>query len=184
LQATHSTAGYRDGISFAKTAALQDGFDEGYSLGAELGQRAGAVVGLLEGIVAALGGKRDGGPGGKRNEESGMEDETGNGRKQDGEEGGKGREDARGLLERARMELRAEELFASRWWDGQGVWRFEVPGEGTGAEITFRDVVGAHPAIREWEAVATRLRARWGVHGDGLWAEERGEGDAGGDGGR
>ncbi|KAK1829465.1 hypothetical protein QBC39DRAFT_435639 [Podospora conica] len=54
LQHDHTTAGYRDGITAAKSSSVQPGFDEGFSLGATIGARAGELLGVLEGIVAAL----------------------------------------------------------------------------------------------------------------------------------
>lgn len=49
----HVTAGYRDGISSAKHAHVQHGFDAGFPVGAQLGMRAGVVLGVLEGVVSA-----------------------------------------------------------------------------------------------------------------------------------
>ncbi|KOS17606.1 Uncharacterized protein ESCO_003281 [Escovopsis weberi] len=55
LQTEHITAGYREGISTAKAATVQQGFDEGFSLGATIGMAAGRLLGTLEGIAEALG---------------------------------------------------------------------------------------------------------------------------------
>ncbi|CAF9912722.1 MAG: hypothetical protein GOMPHAMPRED_007746 [Gomphillus americanus] len=63
LRSIHATAGYRDGASAAREAAVQGGFDEGYLLGAAIGARAGVLIGIVEGIVAAgglTGGSTDG----------------------------------------------------------------------------------------------------------------------------
>lgn len=54
LQGEHTTAGYREGVTVAKAASVQSGFDEGFGLGAALGLRAGEVVGVLEGLAAAV----------------------------------------------------------------------------------------------------------------------------------
>jgi hypothetical protein len=54
LQATHSNAGYRDGIADAKSRFVQDGFDEGFALSAEIGRRVGWIIGVLEGVVTGL----------------------------------------------------------------------------------------------------------------------------------
>lgn len=56
LEREHATAGYRDGVTAAKGASVQAGFDEGFSLGAEIGKKVGEMVGLLEGIYEAVGG--------------------------------------------------------------------------------------------------------------------------------
>lgn len=53
LQQEHATAGYRDGITVAKTMSIQAGFDEGFGLGATIGLKVGRLLGLLEGIAAA-----------------------------------------------------------------------------------------------------------------------------------
>src|SRR5438034_4243974 len=52
LRRQHVTAGYRDGISIAKSEHVQRGFDVGFPVGAVLGIRAGVVLGILEGLVA------------------------------------------------------------------------------------------------------------------------------------
>ncbi|KAI9781198.1 MAG: Essential protein Yae1, N terminal [Peltula sp. TS41687] len=55
LQATHSKAGYVDGITQAKSSSVQEGFDEGYPLGAAYGAQVGLLRGVFEGILAAVG---------------------------------------------------------------------------------------------------------------------------------
>ena len=54
LRATHTTAGYRDGIALAREAAVQPGFDEGYVLGSAIGIRVGYLIGVMEGLSEAL----------------------------------------------------------------------------------------------------------------------------------
>ncbi|KAI6368656.1 Essential protein Yae1, N terminal [Pyricularia grisea] len=54
LQSEHTTAGYREGVTVAKAASVQAGFDEGFGLGATLGLSAGEIVGVLEGLAAAV----------------------------------------------------------------------------------------------------------------------------------
>lgn len=141
------TAGYRDGISLSKTYSLQEGFDQGYSLGAVLGLR----VGYILGVFAALrhhGGDRE-------------EKET---------EGG--RERGERLWKEAKKSLSMKEVFAEKYFDGDGLWRFDL-GEGQQqqqqhprggtlrvapagekedeeGESTFFDVADTHPLIREW----------------------------------
>ncbi|KAK4989441.1 Essential protein Yae1, N terminal [Elasticomyces elasticus] len=65
LRSTHTTNGYRDGISESKAKFVQEGFDEGYSLGAVLGLRAGWILGVLEELkTQALFGQQYFGPDG------------------------------------------------------------------------------------------------------------------------
>lgn len=53
LRVTHTTAGYRAGISASKEQYIQQGFDLGYDVGGRFGLRAGVILGLLRGLVAA-----------------------------------------------------------------------------------------------------------------------------------
>lgn len=99
LRSTHTTAGYRAGISVSKTQSLQPGFDEGYSLGGVFGLRVGYIVGALEGIWAAY------------DTQSGEKSRLSN------------------ILNQARHELRIEKVFAPEYWDKDGVWTYEVTGE-------------------------------------------------------
>jgi hypothetical protein len=119
LRSTHSTAGYRDGITVAKALSLQPGFDEGYSLGAAFGLRIGYILGALEGLWSAC---------------TGLCEE---------------KERQRKLLREAREGLRLERVFGKEWWGEDGVWRYEVQGEGE--EVTFEEVVGWHPLVKRWE---------------------------------
>lgn len=50
LRRTHTTQGYRDGITRGKEAHLQEGFDEGYLLGGRFGLQTGWVLGVAEGL--------------------------------------------------------------------------------------------------------------------------------------
>lgn len=50
----HVNNGFREGISSAKTAYVQQGFDDGFPVGAGLGLRVGALRGVLEGFIGAL----------------------------------------------------------------------------------------------------------------------------------
>jgi hypothetical protein len=100
LRSTHATAGYRTGITTAKTRSLQPGFDEGYSLGAVIGLRVGYILGALEGLWCAY------------HIESGEKDrfET--------------------LLKKGREELKVEKVFGKEYWDKDGIWTYEVTSEG------------------------------------------------------
>ncbi|KAF6222822.1 hypothetical protein HO133_000873 [Letharia lupina] len=118
LRSTHSTAGYRAGISASKQRSLQPGFDEGYSLGAVFGLRVGYILGALEGLCAA------------HSQES--VDRKGLGQ----------------LVKEAREHLAIEKIFGREWWGEDGIWRYQV--QGKGEEVTFRDVVDAHPLVRSW----------------------------------
>lgn len=118
LRSTHTTAGYRAGISASKERSLQPGFDEGYSLGAVFGLRVGYILGALQGLCSAH---------------------------SQGSEGGKG---LRQLLKEAREHLAIEKIFGREWWGEDGIWRYDV--QGREEEVTFREVVDAHPLVRRW----------------------------------
>lgn len=134
LQEKHETEGYRDGVTKGKGETVQTGFDEGYGLGAVMGLRIGRILGVLEGLYYAV-----------------------------ASDGGEGRR-VKGLWEDGKRELRTERVFGVEWWGEDGIWRFDVPGEGKGgSEVVFGDVVGAHPLVRRWEGVVGEECGRWGV---------------------
>lgn len=92
-------------------------------------------------------------------------------------EGARGKERRRveKLLGEARAELSVQELFGERFWDGDGVWRFEVVGgavEGGEGDVTFREVAEQHPLIRKWMGVVRGEAERWGVDLRGFEGEE------------
>ena len=145
LQEKHETEGYRDGVAKGKAESVQKGFDEGYNLGATLGLRIGKILGLLEGVyhavnTAARDSKRDG------NTDWEVQ-----------------RERVEQLWKVAKEELRTQNVFGKEWWGTNGVWTFEVPGEGEGMEVLFPDVAGAHPLVRKWEKVVDEEVERWGL---------------------
>jgi hypothetical protein len=139
LRSEHSTSGYRDGLSSAKNNTIQDGFDEGYSLGAVMGLEVGTVLGLLEGIYNAA-----------RN--SGGHD-------------GSDHKRLITLLDTASRELRMEEVFGRDWWSEDGIWRYEVSGEGVEEteDFTFKEVVDSHPIIRKWKGLVNWEAEKWGL---------------------
>ncbi|MCJ1480428.1 Essential protein Yae1, N terminal [Schaereria dolodes] len=98
LRTTHTTAGYRDGITTSKVQSLQPGFDEGYSLGATIGLRVGYILGVLEGIYGAL--------------KDGQGEKT----------------CCKSLLDRARLELDLRRIFGEEVWAEDGTWRYAVEG--------------------------------------------------------
>ena len=132
LRSTHSTAGYRAGISDSKEVFLQAGFDEGYSLGATFGLRVGYLLGVLEGLSAIL--------------SSSCESPDGTETKR-----------SKRLFEEARKCLTLERVFAPELWGEDGVWKYEVSSGGREtareADVTFRDVVEWHPVISRWAAI-------------------------------
>lgn len=150
LHATHATAGYRNGISAAKSASLQPGFDEGYSLGAVLGLRVGYVLGVLEGLWGAFAKAA-------RGDWVAIE-----------------RERLGGVLREARAELVMERVFGKEWWAEDGVWRFEVEveGEGEGGEVTFEMVADKHPLLEKWSLRVSEEMRRLGVHEGRFEGEE------------
>lgn len=50
LRRTHTTQGYRNGITQGKSTHLQDGFNEGYTLGGRFGLKVGWIKGVIEGL--------------------------------------------------------------------------------------------------------------------------------------
>lgn len=52
------------------------------------------------------------------------------------------------LMRAAREELAIEKIFGREWWGEDGIWRYEVVGKE--GEVTFREVVSAHPVVRRW----------------------------------
>ncbi|KAH0607700.1 uncharacterized protein H6S33_002734 [Morchella sextelata] len=50
LRRTHTTLGYRDGITASKSTYIQSGFDESYPLGGRFGLKIGWIKGVLEGL--------------------------------------------------------------------------------------------------------------------------------------
>lgn len=144
LQQSHTTAGYRDGITLAKASSVQPGFDEGFSLGATIGARAGELLGVLEGVVSAL----------LTNPSSSDPEET---------------QRLTELLEQARKELSVQVVFGREYWEEDGTWKYEVPDGGEG--VVFGDVAGAHPMVGKWEGVVRVEGGRWGVDWDVLRGE-------------
>jgi hypothetical protein len=137
LKEKHETEGYRDGVTKGKAESVQKGFDEGYSLGAVLGLKIGKILGLLEGLHAALKG------GGVEHKEEARRLEI--------------------LWAEAKEELGTRSVFGTEWWGEDGVWKFEVPGEGDGKEVLFPDVAGAHPLVVKWEKVVDEEVKKWGL---------------------
>ncbi|KAM0282254.1 hypothetical protein ACHAQH_003118 [Verticillium albo-atrum] len=144
LQAEHTTAGYREGVTAAKAHSIQAGFDEGFSLGAAIGSKAGQLIGLLEGISHALVGQGDGS----------LADAA-----------------ARRLKD-ARDELQIESLFGPDYWNTDGTWKYEVVADnasqgnqhGDDDGILFADVADAHPLIVKWTEVVEAAIAKWGIN--------------------
>lgn len=136
LRSVHVTAGYRDGISVSKAEHVQQGFDEGFSLGAVIGLKSGYLLGVLEGIVRGV------------QPSAAISAEA--------------KEDVIAKFVAARKDLGLESLFGREWFGEDGIWKFEVKGEGE-EEVTFRDVADAHPLMVTWVAEAEQLKKRFGV---------------------
>jgi hypothetical protein len=139
LRSEHSTSGYRDGLSTAKSSTIQEGFDEGYSLGAVLGLEVGTILGILEGLYAAA--------------------------LKLGPAAGNDKSRLKQLVERARKDLKTEEVFGRSWWGEDGVWKYDVVGEHKdgGEDFTFREVVDSHPVVRRWKELVRQETDKWGV---------------------
>lgn len=134
LQAEHSTAGYREGVTAAKGSSLQAGFDEGFSLGATIGLRAGQILGALEGITTAA------------NSSAAERDPA-----------------ARATLARAQEELSPRHIFSSDYWEPDGNWKFEVGTRDGLEDVVFADVADAHPLVKRWAGVLEGEMARWKI---------------------
>jgi hypothetical protein len=145
LKEKHETEGYRDGVTQGKVKTVQQGFDEGHNLGAVMGLRIGKILGLVEGIFAAV-----------RSGESAAA--SGEVEKWKEERGRLGE-----LVKNARVELRTESVFGRKWWGEDGIWKFNVPGEGEGMHFVFTDVAAAHPLVKKWEAIVDEEVERWGL---------------------
>ncbi|KAE8444818.1 hypothetical protein EG329_014172 [Mollisiaceae sp. DMI_Dod_QoI] len=138
LKEKHETEGYRDGVTKGKAESIQVGFDEGYGLGAVLGLRIGKILGLLEGICAAV-------------------------KVGEGEEWGGHKKRLEALFKEAQKELATQNVFGREWWGEDGIWIFEVPGEGEEKDVVFEDVAAAHPLVAKWEAVVDAEVKTWGL---------------------
>jgi hypothetical protein len=121
LQAAHSTAGYREGISASKERFIQEGFDEGYQLGAELGYLVGLIQGCLSAIATGA-------------EKSGIDDDV--------------KRRVREVVLKAESELDLRKAFGTEYFGSDGVWTYDV-GRDEG-EVSFRDVALAHPLVKWW----------------------------------
>ncbi|KAJ6781921.1 hypothetical protein PWT90_07199 [Aphanocladium album] len=137
LQAEHSTSGYREGVSVAKEASIQPGFDEGFSLGATVGQQAGHLLGILEGISNAL---------------EPLSNEIS--------------AEAEQLLNQAREELSIKHIFSPEYWAPDGNWTYPVNIQGEEREVLFSDVAAAHPVILKWAGIVDSQVQQWNIQLD------------------
>lgn len=144
LQAEHSTSGYREGVSVAKEASIQPGFDEGFSLGATIGQRAGHLLGILEGISNAL---------------ESLKNETS--------------AEAEQLLNQAREELSTKHMFSPDYWAPDGNWTYQVNPKDEEREVLFPDVADAHPLIQKWTGIVDSQVQQWNIQLD-IMSDETG----------
>ena len=62
--------------------------------------------------------------------------------------GSEGRTRLGQLGEEAKGQLTLEKIFGRDWWGEDGIWKYEVQGEEE--EVTFPEVVNAHPLVRKW----------------------------------
>ncbi|KAM7194067.1 hypothetical protein V8F20_008163 [Naviculisporaceae sp. PSN 640] len=167
LKQEHTTAGYRDGVTIAKAASVQAGFDEGYGLGASIGAYAGRLLGVLTGLVGAL------------TSSSAVEGVAAE------------QERLQSLLETATKELSVLSVFGEEYFARDGTWRYEVDaptpgvgdqkdagGEGVKEEghIVFADIAAAHPLVRKWDEILKTEARRYGLVWDVLLPEEEDHG--------
>lgn len=134
LQAEHATAGYRDGITEAKSKSIQAGFDEGFSLGAAIGLKAGQVLGYLEGLAGALR---------SANEEDYHQVQQ--------------------LLVDARKELSTDMIYDEQYWNPDGTWKYPLQAHIPEGDVVFTDVASAHPLISKWCDIMDAQISKWGI---------------------
>lgn len=77
------------------------------------------------------------------------------------------------LWAEAKDELKAEKVFSKDYWDEEGIWKWNVPGETQDGQIVFEDVVKAHPLVKKWEDVVDVEIKKCGVDLE-VWAGEEG----------
>lgn len=157
LQVTHSTEGYREGITVGKAQSIQAGFDEGYNLGANVGLKAGQLLGLLEGIAAALGHAL------AQRSSSAHRDHTAASASASASASAT---HASRLLTTARHELRTESIFDEAYWAPDGSWKYDVTGASDDSEILFEDVANAHPLISKWTQIVNGEVQKWSLNLD------------------
>lgn len=134
LRSTHTTNGYREGLSAGKEQFLQEGFDEGYALGAEIGAASGRLIGVLEALVVAI------------QDVSAQAEVV------------KKLEEARKDL--SVKGTYAPEYFGAE----DGIWKYQVSDEGGGDEdVTFRVVANRHPLVVKWTVEVNGLLREYGM---------------------
>lgn len=133
LQQEHTTAGYRDGITFAKASSVQSGFDEGFGLGASIGLKVGRLLGILEGIANAL--------------PTSLPLE---------------KEELSNLLADARKDLDLRVVLGESYWNNDGTWKYHVPGELENGDVLFSHVAQAHPLVKQWTALVEIQMRKYG----------------------
>lgn len=150
LRSTHVTNGYRDGIAAGKENSTQPGFDEGYPLGAEFGIARGWCLGVLEGMFEAM-----------------VEDPTvlasSDVSTSEQSDGHLSRERVRAMLVEAEEELSTRCLLGNEYFGEDGVWTYDVPGQVSEDEVTFRKVAAAHPLVKKWTKIVIDLAASLGL---------------------
>ena len=138
LRSVHTTAGYRDGIAAARTAALQPGFDEGYVLGAALGLRSGYLLGIIEGVLAGL------------SDESPEQARI------------------NPLLDQAQKELALSEIMSTSYMNPDGTWKWPLATEPNAREeddeTTINHVADSHPSIQKWTGLLAHLMKQAAVN--------------------
>lgn len=142
IRSTHVTNGYREGIAASKEKHIQEGFDEGYALGAELGMRVGWCLGVLEGVLNAV----SGGPGASNPGTAIAEASADSRPKQQVVTPHR----VRAMLEEAKEELQVQRLFDKDYFAADALWTYDVPGQESEGEVTFKEVAEAHPAVKKW----------------------------------
>ena len=142
LRSTHVTNGYRDGIAESKSLHVQAGFDEGYPLGAVLGYRTAWLLNVLDIMVSLI----------DQNRRTETAERI---------------ERVERLAADARLDLTMERLFSSDYFDGDGVWTYDVDGE-SAATCDFGRVGDCHPLIVKWKVAVEGLALPLGLRLDDI----------------
>jgi hypothetical protein len=152
LQAAHSTAGYRDGVSTAKSSYVQAGFDEGYGLGGEIGRAVGSIIGSLEGLVATaivmekISDSSVVGAADLHSKELVNPEnlQTLSHR-------------ARATLTAAKKELDIGHIFGKDYITEDGVWKWVTDGDENDEGLLFRDIALKHPLVARWQTQVDQI---------------------------
>lgn len=186
LKQEHTTAGYRDGVTVAKAASVQAGFDEGYGLGASIGAHAGRLLGVLTGLIGAVATPTPTPPASSSSSSSPTTTKTPTEKSGSGSEQEAGEREATRLqllLKMATQELSVLSIFGEDYFARDGTWKYKVEKqvedeskkaneEEEEEHIVFADIAAAHPLVKKWDRILKQEAQRYGLVWDVLLPEE------------